>query len=207
MDWKDIAGTLAKAGAPAIGSILGGPAGGLIGGLIGNTIASALGVEATPEAVSNAVVNGDPQVVQSTLSAVDQKIVAQYGYLTELAKAQADVGKTQVDAVNETIRAEASASASRPDGWWGNWRTIMAYELTAECPFWAALIGYCVVTGKLNELIGATSLLTVWWGARFGVLGVHVWTGSNERQAAITGVPPKAGVVANVVAAVTGRKK
>ncbi|WP_441252419.1 hypothetical protein AB8A28_14050 [Tardiphaga sp. 71_E8_N1_1] len=206
MDWKDIAGTLARSGAPAIGTILGGPMGGAIGGLVGNTIAAALGVEPTPEAVSTAVASGDPAAVSAALSAADQKIMAQYGYLTELAKAESDVGKAQVDAVNESIRAEASASASRADGWWGNWRTIMAYELTAECPFWAALICWCIINGKINELVASASILTVWWGARFGVLGVHVWTGSNERQTAITGVPAKAGVVASVVAAVTKKK-
>ncbi len=205
MDWKEIAGTLAQAGAPAIGSILGGPMGGMLGGLIGNTVAAALGVDATPAAVNNAIVNGDPATISAALSAADQKIVAQYGYLTELAKAQADVGKSQVDAVNETIRIESSAMASKPDGWWGNWRTMMAYELTVECPFWAFLIGWCVMNGKINELLAASGILSVWWGARFGILGVHVWTGSNERQTAITGQPVK-GVLANVVAAVTKRK-
>ncbi|MGM4999233.1 hypothetical protein AB8A05_10905 [Tardiphaga sp. 538_B7_N1_4] len=174
--------------------------------IVGNTIAAALGVEPTPEAVGTAIATGDPTIVQAALSAADQKIVAQYGYLTELAKAEADVGKAQVDAVNESIRAEASASAARPDGWWGNWRTIMAYELTVECPFWAALICWCIINGKINELVASASILTVWWGARFGVLGVHVWTGSNERQTAITGVPAKTGVVASVVAAVTKKK-
>jgi hypothetical protein len=201
MEWKDIAATVAKAGAPAIGTLLGGPIGGTIGGLIGNTVAAALGVEATPEAVNTAITTGDPAAVQAVLSAADQKIIAEYGYLTELAKAQADVGKTQVETVNASIQAEAA----RPDGWWGNWRTIMAYELTVECPAWAALLMYCVLYGKANELIAASGLLMTWWGARFGVLGVHVWTGSNERQSAITGQPAKPSVIANVVKAIKGK--
>ena len=32
MDWKDLAGTLVKAGAPIIGTAIGGPIGGTIGG-------------------------------------------------------------------------------------------------------------------------------------------------------------------------------
>jgi hypothetical protein len=150
MDWKDIAGTLTRSGAPAIGTILGGPMGGAIGGLVGNTIAAALGVKPTPEAVSTAVSSGDPAAVSAALSAADQKIMAQYGYLTELAKADSDVGKAQIDAINESIRAKASAPAWRADRWWGNWRTIMAYELTAECPFWAAVICWCIINGKIN---------------------------------------------------------
>lgn len=206
MDWKDIAGPLIKAGAPAIGTLLGGPLGGTLGGLLGNTVASALGVDATPEAVSSAIATGDPAATQAVLSAADQKVVAEYGYLTELAKAQASVAEKQVESVNNAIIAEAQARAAAPDQWWGQWRTIMAYELTVECPAWAALLAWCILAGKLNELISATSLLTVWWGLRFGVLGVHVWTGSNERQAAITGRAP-GGVFGSIAAAITNRKK
>lgn len=206
MDWKDIAGPLIRAGAPTIGTILGGPLGGTLGGILGNSIASALGVAPTPEAVNNAIATGDPATVQAALSAEDQKVVAQYGYLTELAKAQAEVGEKQVESVNSAIIAEAQANAAKPDNWWGQWRTMMAYELTAECPFWAALMAWCILNAKINELVAASSLLLAWWAARFGVLGVHVWTGSNERQTAITGQPVK-GVLANVVAAVAGRKK
>ena len=112
-DWKSVSGSLIKAGAPIIGSALGGPLGGLIGSGLGDVLASALGVEATPEAVNNAIVNGDPATVTAALSAADQKAIAQYSYLTELAKAQADVDKTQIDAVNETIRVEAQAAAAR----------------------------------------------------------------------------------------------
>lgn len=203
-DWKSLGGSLIKAGAPIIGSALGGPLGGLIGSGLGDVLANALGVEPTPEAVSNAIVNGDPATVSAALSAADQRAMAEYSYLTELAKAQADVDKTQIEAVNETIRVEAQAAAARPDGWWSNWRTLMAYELLAECPFWAALIFYCIIYNKTNELIAATSILVTWWAARFGVLGVHVWTGSNERQTAITG-QAKPSVIDTIVKKVRGK--
>lgn len=204
MDWTNLAGTLIKAGAPAIGTILGGPLGGSIGSVIGNTLATALGTEPTPEAVNNAIVTGDPGAVQAALSAADQKIVAQYEYLQKLAEVQASVAEKQVESVNQAIIAETQAAAAQPNNWWGQWRTIMAYELTAECPLWAAMMFWAIFTGRGGDLVAATSLLTVWWGARFGVLGVHVWTGSNERQAAITGQPVK-GALSAIVSAV--RKK
>ncbi|UYO50349.1 hypothetical protein KQX64_07180 [Rhodopseudomonas palustris] len=206
MDWSNLAGGLIKAGAPLIGGLLAGPAGSQIGGLVGGALASALGVEPTPEAVNTAIVNGDPAVLQATLSAADQKIVAEYGYWIELAKAQAGVAEKQVEGVNSAIIAEAQALASCPNKWWGHWRTIMAYELAAECPAWAALFGYCIVFGKTADLVAASSLLLAWFGCRFGVLGVHVWTGSNERQAAITGLPVK-GAVTNAVASIIGKKR
>ncbi len=55
MNWTDLAGTLAKTGAPVVGSILAEPAGAALGGSIGNLLAAALGTEATPEAVSTAI--------------------------------------------------------------------------------------------------------------------------------------------------------
>lgn len=206
MDWTNLAGTLIKAGAPTIGGLLGGPIGGTIGSVLGNVVAEALGVDPTPEAVNNAVATGDPAATAAALSAADQKAVAEYGFLSDLAKAQAEVATKQVESVNQAIIAEAQANAAAPDHWWGQWRTIMAYELTVECPLWAALFAYCIFSAKVAELVALTSLITVWWGCRFGVLGVHVWTGSNERQAAITGQPAK-GVISSVVAAVTGKRK
>lgn len=202
MDWRELGAKLIKVGAPAAGTILGGPIGGTIGGIVGNVIAAELGVEATPDAISTAIDTMPAGQVAAALSAADQKIVAQYGYLTELAKAQADVGKVQVEAVNETIRAEAQAGAAGGDGWWGKWRAVHAIELTAECPFWAGIIMYAIVSGSgmATNLATASGLVMAWWGARFGVLGVHVWQGSNERQAAITGVPAQvATAVAKVV--------
>src|SRR5438270_832061 len=78
MDWKDLAGTLAKAGAPIIGTALGGPIGGMIGGALGNVIATALGTEATPEAVNDAVTKGDPQVIAAKLNAAEAEAQAKW---------------------------------------------------------------------------------------------------------------------------------
>lgn len=201
MDWKDLAAKLIQLGAPAAGTILGGPIGGTIGGIVGNVIADALGVEATPEAIDKAISTRPAAEVSAALTAADHKIVAQYGYLTELAKAQADVAKTQVETVNATIQAEAAANAAGGDGWLGKWRGVHAWELTAECPFWAGCIMYAVLFGggtPVNELAQASGIIMTYWGARFGVLGVHVWQGSNERQAAMTGQPVP-GVVATAI--------
>ncbi len=198
-----LAGIAVDWGLPALSTALGVP--GPVSAYAISAIKRALGLapSATPEDVNNAVA-ADPDVAKAQLATAESEVTAKYAYLTRLAEVQADVAKEQIDQVNETIRSEQAAT---PDGWWDHWRTWMAYELTIECPAWAALIVWCVINGKINELVAASSVLTVWWGARFGVLGVHVWTGSNERQTAITGQPVK-GVLGSVVSTVTaGRKK
>jgi hypothetical protein len=61
MDWKDVAGGVAKA-APLLGGILGGPVGGAIGGVI-SLIANAFGLtpeETTPDKI-NQLLQVDPQ--------------------------------------------------------------------------------------------------------------------------------------------------
>jgi hypothetical protein len=175
MDWKDLAGKVIAAGAPSVGGALFGP----LGKAAGEILASVLGVPATPEAVGAAIDKANPDQIAS---ADNQWTVA-----IEEMKAQAEVAKSQVQAVNETIRAEVAVG----DGWLGKWRGIHAWELTAECPFWAGALLYAIFSPaketNVSDAIQLSGLIMAWWGARFGVLGVHVWQGSNERQAAITG--------------------
>jgi len=209
MNWQDIAGPLASIGAPTLGKILGGlipiPGGAILGEWAGNAVAEALNVPATPESVSKAIA-ADPVAAAHAVAKVEAEASAKWQAQADIAKAQAEVGKAQVEQVNETIRAEAS----KPDGWWGNWRTVLAYELAVECPVWAGLIVYSVAVDKagVSDLINASGLIMAWWGARFGVLGVHVWTGSNERQVAMTGMATGgvAGGISNLVKAMTGKK-
>lgn len=110
MDWKSIAGTVAKV-APILGTILGGPAGGAVGGII----AAALGVENTPDAISNAIAT-DPMAAEKLKEAeLNSKV--------QLQQIQADVAKAQMANDLDTYRAEASDRASArsmqnaPD-WW-----------------------------------------------------------------------------------------
>lgn len=198
MDWKDVGAVVAPL-APTLGGILGGlipvPGGATIGEWAGRVVASSLGVDPTPDAVNNAIVNGDPATVQAQLSAAESEAVAKW-------QAQADVGKTQVEAVNETIRAEAA----KVDGWWGSWRMLLAWSLFFETLMWPPFIMYLIGwKAGIGDLVQASGIITTWWAARFGLLGVHVWTGSNERQTAITGQPVK-GVLATVATAITKKK-
>ena len=106
MDWKDLAGTLIKTGAPIIGGALGGPLGATVGGFAGKLIADALGVEATPEAVSEAIRN-DPLAAEKLVNAD-----AQWQAMAEIAKADATDRTEQSKAINETQRSEIASGVS-----------------------------------------------------------------------------------------------
>lgn len=197
--WGWAVGMAIDFGAPILGTAFGVPG---LAGQAGQLLKRALGLAPnTSEETVRARVEADPEAARAAFTAANTEAAAKWEYLAKVAEMQADVAKTQISEVNETIRAETAAQAGKPNGWWGQWRTWMAYELTIECPIWGALIAWCIMTGKVVELTAATSLLTVWWGARFGVLGIHLWSGSNERQAAITGAPVP-GTIANAAAAV-----
>lgn len=188
-------------GVPALGMAFGIP--GPVSAFAVNALKKALGMKASAsdEALQSKIETLDPDTAKAAFQSATDEVTAKYAYLTRLAEVQADLAKTQVSEVNETIRAETAAQAGKPNGWWGQWRTWMAYELTIECPGWGILIAWCILTGKIAELTAASGILIAWWTARFSVLGVHLWSGSNERQAAITGAPVP-GTIANAAAAV-----
>jgi hypothetical protein len=205
MDWRELGGTLIKAGAPIIGTALGGPFGGMIGGTLGNILGNALGVEPTPEAVETAIRTTPPAVLTERLAAAEAEAQAKYSFLTAEVQAKADVANQSTAAVNETIRAEVQAKAASPDGWWGSWRMVLAWTLAVETCLWPPFMMYLVVKGGIGDLVQSSGLVTTWWAARFGLLGVSVWTGSNERQTAITG-QPVGGIVSTIANVVKGKR-
>ncbi|NVO17973.1 MAG: hypothetical protein HXX10_28465 [Rhodoplanes sp.] len=204
MDWRDLGASLAKAGAPIIGTALGGPLGGMIGSAVGGVVADVLGVEPTPAAVDAAIRTTSAPELHAKLSAAESEAQAKWPALAEMVKAEAEAQARALADTNATMRAEAAAGD--PVQRW--WRPLYAVELTLECAaFWLAVVRALLVgdAGPLNAAIGATGLLSVYWGARFAVLGVYVNGRSREKQAALTGeaVP---GVIGAVVKAVRGRK-
>lgn len=93
MDWKDLGGSLIKAGAPIIGTAIGGPIGGVIGSSLGTILANALGVPDTPAAVEAAIQNTPPDLLQAKLSAAESEASAKWPALADAVKA-IEEGKT-----------------------------------------------------------------------------------------------------------------
>jgi hypothetical protein len=194
MDWKDVIGPVIAAGAPVLGQMLGSllpvPGGGALGEWAGRRIAEALGVAPTPAAVDAAIKASTNDVVSAKLAAAEADASAKWTALAEIARAEAEFGKAQVEAVNEAIKQEVA----KGDGLLGKWRGVHAWELTAECPIIIGALLYVIVSGDavaINAFAGLSGLIITYLGARFSVLGVHVWQGSNERQAAIVSVLPE----------------
>ncbi len=101
MDWKDLAGTLIRSGAPIIGTALGGPLGGTIGSVAGKVIADALGVEPTPEAVEYAVTSRPPEMVAAQLAVADGR----YEAIARVFEAQAKSHTEIVASLSEEYKA------------------------------------------------------------------------------------------------------
>jgi hypothetical protein len=75
------------------------------------------------------------------------------------------------------------------DGWWGRWRAVQAWELTFETPIVVACVIWRVMEGDtfiVDAMTKLTPVITFYLTARYAVLGVHVWRGSQERQLAMT---------------------
>jgi hypothetical protein len=195
MDWKSVAGKLVTLGAPMIGSALGGP----LGGMAGKIVADAFGAaSATPEAVQAAIVNKGDADLRIAAEAAQQ---AEAQWMSALA----EIGKAQVSEVGETMRAEA-ANEDTLQRWW---RPLYALELSLlECPAFALTLLHALWSGHesgINGFANLSGLLMMYFGARFGVLGVYVSGRTREKQAALTGEGMPS-IVGSVVKAATRRR-
>jgi hypothetical protein len=191
MDWSELVRTVIGLGAPVLGQALGGP----LGAAAGKILAEALGAsEPTPEAVQEAIDNAAPDAAAAAAAKAE----------ADWAAAIAEVGKSQVEHVGLTQRAEIAAG-DRLQRWW---RPIYALELSLiECPAFALTILHALWTGHqagINGFASLSALLMAYFAARFGVLGVYVTGRSREKQCLVTGQPVP-GFVTQAVKAARGR--
>lgn len=180
MNWPDLGGALAKAGAPVIGRALGGPLGELIANQLGGFIASSLGVEGAPDAVDRALRERPANTIRDTLAAADAEAAERWPALVEIEKAWADAAVRSLAETQITMRAEA-ASGDLVQRWW---RPIYALETVFECAvLWIVVLADIKFAGgKIAAfIVAAQGLLTTYWSARFGVFGVYVGVRSIEK--------------------------
>jgi hypothetical protein len=192
MDWSDLAKSVIGLGAPLIGQALGGP----FGAAAGKILADALGdADASPAAVQRAIATTDPAIAAAAAAKAE----------SEWAEALAQIGKSQVEQVGETQRAEI-ASNDPLQRWW---RPLYALELSLlECPAFALTVLHALWMGHdagINGFANLSGLLMTYFAARFGVLGVYVSGRSREKQAWATGEPVP-GLVGQVIKAVIKKK-
>jgi hypothetical protein len=190
MNWSDLIRTVIGLGAPVLGQALGGP----FGAAAGKILADALGAsEPTPAAVQEAIASADPSAAANAAARAE----------AEWAEALAQIGKSQVEQVGLTQRAEI-VSGDLLQRWW---RPIYALELSLiECPGFALTVLHALWVGHeagINGFANLSALLMTYFGARFGVLGVYVSGRSKEKQCLATGRPAP-GIVTQAVRAVRG---
>ena len=113
MDWKDIAGTVAKA-APLLGGALGGPVGAGIGGLVA-LISSAFGLtpaETTPEKISQLLATDPEATIKIAELEANNKIELQKFVLMQsclaLQEKQAELADTDSARKRETAVVQAT---------------------------------------------------------------------------------------------------
>ena len=207
MDWRDIAGDLVKAGAPIIGSAIGGPLGGLAGNLMGKVIAEALGVDSTPEAIGGAIKSLPAGDVQAKLAEADAK----WSSIAMQVQAEADLGKAQVAAVAETMRAELQL-ATLASGRARNvitilqmvWRPYIMLVWGTSLPFQLVAIlhkAYAKDAGTLAELSSVLSALALWNAGPAGIAGIYAWGRTREKLADLVPLPG-GNVVRDIVRAI-----
>lgn len=187
-DWKPLAGALIKAGAPVIGGALAGPLGSTAGNILGGIVASALGVEPTPESVGAAIQNGDPAAVNAALAAADQEAASKWDAIAKIAQAQAEVDKSNIEQVNETIRAEAQAGVS-----WYHWRHLLGFVTLAWLSVPLPPIAYHMWIGNLTALNGVVAALVSlipFVAIAAGLNGYVAQDTSRLKSIAITGEQP-----------------
>ena len=191
MNWSDLVRTVIGLGAPLLGQALGGPFGAAAGKILAEALAAS---EPTPVAVQEAIASVDPSIATSAAAKAE----------AEWAAALAQIGKSQVEQVGLTQRAEL-VSGDMLQRWW---RPIYALELSLiECPGFALTILHALWVGHeagINGFANLSALLMTYFAARFGVLGVYVSGRSREKQCLTTGQPAP-GIVAQAVRAVRGR--
>jgi hypothetical protein len=191
MDWGDLAKTVVGLGAPLIGEALGGP----FGATAGKILADALGAGApTPAAVQTAIAAADPAVAAAAAAKAE----------SDWAEALAQIGKSQVEQIGQTQRAEI-ASNDPLQRWW---RPLYALELSMiECPAFSLTLLHTLWSGfapGINGFASLSGLLMAYFAARFGVLGVYVSGRTREKLAGAGDIAPS--LVEQVVKAIMKKK-
>src|SRR3954453_18229567 len=189
--WGDLAKTVVGLGAPLVGEALGGP----FGATAGKILAQAFDApDGTPTAVREAISTSDPALAAAAAAKAE----------AEWAAALAQIGKSQVEQVGQTQRAEV-ASGDPLQRWW---RPLYALELSlVECPAFSLTLLHTLWTGfapGINGFAALSGLLMTYFAARFGVLGIYVNGRTREKLAGTAESVPS--IVEQVIKAL-GKKK
>ena len=186
MDWKNLGSLVASIGLPLLGAALGGP-----GGLaIGQALASHLGTpNAAPENVLALLTSDANQIARAReFELTNQTQLLKIATDAEIARRQAD--SADIAAVNTTMTAEATASAT--ENWWQKgWRPLNGYVVGLTSGFAVVFVCYLCYLGVIAHdaaalgaipavAVAITGILAV-PGAAVGITAWHRGVGQVEQ--------------------------
>lgn len=206
MDFTTVASQLLSLGLPALGNALFGP----LGGAAASLIAKALGAPAaTPEAINATLSATDRDVAIQRLKSAEAEWIA-------TVQSQTELGRTQMQEVGQTIRAELEA-AKDDQGWSGrfiqflqlSWRPAICWQTIVECTAGGMLTLWelwSADTKVVNMVLQFQSFLIFYFSAKFALMGVYVAGRSAEKISNATdAVQPS--VVTRVIDAIKSKAK
>jgi hypothetical protein len=174
MDWKDLGKKLAALGLPVLGTLVAGPAGGQIGALV----AAAIGSGGSPDEVDAALVT-DPTLKVRLVELQKQHEAKLLELHLAAVRVELEADTARLDAVNQTMRAEAQSD----DLWQKRWRPFWGF--TSAVAFFAQVgaIAYLMVSGspQAGDMINALGSLAMFWSVPMAILGISAWHRGVEK--------------------------
>ncbi len=194
-----VAGMALDFGVPALGMAFGIPGG--VSSFAVGALKKALGMSqsASEADVKAKVEQMDPDAAKAAFQGAESEVTAKYAYLTRLAEVRAEVDKTNITEVNETIRAEIGKVS-----WW-HWRHLLGYVVGFHIlafPMATFAVVLWSPADKTNAILNFPIVGIL--GIAAALLGVVMNDTTKKGIAAMTGETPE-GMVSSTVRAVTGR--
>lgn len=187
MDWKDVGQVLAKS-APYLGSILLGP----MGAGVGKVIADTLGTSEDPAAVLQEL-NSNPEAVLKLREIESNERIRTQELANALATKQLDSEVTAVQAINETMRAEAGSEHWQTYSWrpalgFAVAVNTVASSLLVLVAFALTMSGEEVAANMIAALPGVLGALAAINATVLPVLGIASWY--RGKMQADPAIPP-----------------
>ncbi|WP_051327186.1 3TM-type holin [Desulfatibacillum aliphaticivorans] len=189
MDWKSVGKTIAKVGAPLLGTAVAGPAG---GAALGTLVASLFGTDPDDPEALEAAINADPEAALKLRELELQNTLELQKLVVENARIESAERVTTIQEVNSTMRTEGKS-----EHWIQySWRPFIGF-----CFPVTALAVYVILPLAHCEVPNVPDWIWLSFGA---ILGVTTWDRGKEKRAK-AGEVAKPGIVSSVVSAIRGQ--
>jgi hypothetical protein len=172
MTWKDVAGLVSKV-APALGGALLGPGGAAAGELLSKV----LGVESSPDNVLDAL-KSDPAAIVKLRELESNERIRIQELSVQAETVELQESSKQLQAVNETMRAEAASTNKWASLWRPFWGFVSAIAFAVFVVFVCILAYKAILRGDANAIAmlpGFIFSMTGLFAIPGSILGVASW--------------------------------